>query len=338
MSSTPKLVIPMLALAALLLQAQPASAETVEVTARALNVRSGPSTSRARVATVYRGQRYQALSRSGGWVKLRVSGREGWSHGGFLRTVSTPAAPAPAPSQTTLAVSASTLNVRSGPGTRFRRIGRLTRGARVRVTGSSGRWRRFTFQGRTAWVHGDFLTSGSTPPPTPPSQPANATAWDRTPPAANYGRTTFRGRRVNRRTAELIQRAERIMGDLGRPGFRFVLTQGSYSTSVAASGGTHGGGGAVDIRTRGHSRGTVDAMVRALRRAGFAAWSRGRGADSFAPHIHAIAIGDRDLSSSARNQVRAYAQGRNGLRNRARDADGALGREVPSWARPLLNP
>ena len=59
-------------------------------------------------------------------------------------------------------------------------------------------------------------------------------------------------------------------------------------------------------------------MVRALRLAGFAAWYRGP--DSvFAgsvPHIHAIAVGDPELSAAARRQVdgrEGYMRGFDGL-------------------------
>lgn len=311
-----------------------AQAETVEVTASALNVRRGPGTQHGRVAVIYRGRRYAVLARQGGWVKLRASGREGWSYGRYLRTVAGAPAPAPAPAPaTTRVVTAGALNVRSGPGTGFRRLGQLSRGTPVRVTGSDGVWRRIDYRGGAAWVHSAYL--GASAPPAPPAVSGPA-AWDRTPPAANYQRTRFRGVTLNRRTVELLQRAERIMTDLGHRGFRFELTQGSYSRSVAASGGTHGGGGAVDVRTRGRSRRTVDDMVRALRRAGFAAWSRGRGADSFAPHIHALALGDAQASAAARSQIRAYARGRNGLRNNALDADRRLGRNPPTWARRFL--
>jgi hypothetical protein len=171
------------------------------------------------------------------------------------------------------------------------------------------------------------------------SRPAAAeppNPWHLHPPAADTRRTTFRGATVNQRTVEMIQRAERLMSDFGHPDFQFVITQGSYSRSVSASAGTHAGGGAVDLRTRGHERATVDDMVRALRMAGFAAWSRGRGHDSFPPHIHAIAIGDPELSSGALSQVASYAQGRDGLRGQAPDPDGGLGRAAPLWAFHLL--
>lgn len=122
----------------------------------------------------------------------------------------------------------------------------------------------------------------------------------------------------------------------GRQGHRqrrVKVVQGSYSGTVAASGSTHDKGGAIDIHTRSYDKRTVDDMVKALRMAGFAAWSRGRGADSFTPHIHAIAIGDRELHPSAASQVREYFAGGDGLVGSRPDPDRHLGRPIPAWAK-----
>lgn len=180
----------------------------------------------------------------------------------------------------------------------------------------------------------------STPAPTP--APTSTTSsklatWDKTAPTADYRRMWFRGVQINRRTKALIDRAEWIMqNELGYPGFSFSFSQGSYNTGVSASAGTHDGGGALDIRDSGLGTKKVDAMVKALRMAGFAAWSRGRGHDSFDPHIHAIAIGDKEVAWLAGQQQKAYANGRNGLSNNARDPDAKLGRPMPAWAKKIL--
>jgi len=116
-----------------------------------------------------------------------------------------------------------------------------------------------------------------------------------------YSRLWWHGELFNRRTVNMLQAAEQ------RYGGSFIYYQGSYSSSVSASAGTHDGGGAVDLWC---SR--PDDAVRALRNVGFAAWNRtGRG--DWTPHIHAIAIGDKQMSSGARAQVQDYFNGRDGL-------------------------
>ncbi len=158
-------------------------------------------------------------------------------------------------------------------------------------------------------------------------------SWQRTPPPSDHSRVSRDGETLDRRTAVLVDRAELIMREqLGHEGFRFSVVQGSYSTAVAASGGTHDGGGALDVHTASYSQETVDDMVKAMRKAGFAAWSRGRGFDSFDPHIHAIGIGDAQASYGAKAQVQMYFNGQNGLADYGRDPDARLGRSAPQWA------
>jgi hypothetical protein len=97
-------------------------------------------------------------------------------------------------------------------------------------------------------------------------------------------------------------------------------SQGSYNRGgVAASAGTHDGGGAVDIKVShlsGHER---QIIVREMRRVGFAAWLRTPAQSNWPYHVHAIAIGQADLSSGARAQVEDYKRGRNGLARHDRD-------------------
>jgi hypothetical protein len=112
------------------------------------------------------------------------------------------------------------------------------------------------------------------------------------------------------------------------------MYQGSFHSGTSASAGTHDGGGAIDFKTTaiGMSDKQIRTMVEALRRAGFAAWRRA--APAWSPdHIHAIAIGDRDLSSEARAQVREYFAGGDGLSGSAPDPHSAIGRPIPAWAK-----
>ncbi len=183
------------------------------------------------------------------------------------------------------------------------------------------------------------------PPPGPAAVPPTAGStieekmawWDTHAPKADYRKVNFRGVRMNRRTVALIRRAESVMVDhFDHRKFQFSLTQGSYNTGVGLSAGTHDGGGALDIRVGGYSKTVVDDMVRSLRIAGFAAWSRGRGYDTFDPHIHGIAIGDKEASGGAKSQVVAYGNGRNGLSGNAVDADEKLKAKSPTWAKKHL--
>lgn len=134
-----------------------------------------------------------------------------------------------------------------------------------------------------------------------------------------YERTDRDGKLLNYRTLEMLLVAERRFAAwAGLTGVEFVLTQGSWS-GAAASGGTHLGGGALDIdSTSWDTAAERDRIVFELRRIGFAAWYRPRlvradGSLVWNPHIHAIAIGDREMSAAAAQQVIWYREGLNGL-------------------------
>lgn len=120
----------------------------------------------------------------------------------------------------------------------------------------------------------------------------------------------FRGMRATARGAAMIAEAERLGGPLR-------LTQGSYSTSVSASAGTHAREG-FDFSVRGLTRTQINRRVAALRRVGFVAWHRLSTEGPWPAHIHAIPVGG-DLSPAAGRQVQALRAGRNGLANNALD-------------------
>lgn len=113
---------------------------------------------------------------------------------------------------------------------------------------------------------------------------------------------TYGGVTVNQRTADMLDMAKSL-------GASFSMAQGSFSSGVAASAGTHDGGGVVDVVPAG------DSNVGPLRAVGFAAWNRGAayGSPSFAEHIHAVALGDPTVSPAAAAQIQSYLAGGNGL-------------------------
>lgn len=127
--------------------------------------------------------------------------------------------------------------------------------------------------------------------------------------------------KLNDRTVTMLANARAWLAanggcDPDRASVGYVV-QGSYHKGLSASAGTHDGGGAMDLHMVDLSHDERLALVHALREAGFAAWVR------FPPvfpwHIHAIAIGDPDLSPSAEHQVHEYFAGEDGLADHAAD-------------------
>ena len=75
------------------------------------------------------------------------------------------ASPQSSPSSGTvkLASSASSLNVRSGPGTRYSTLGSLRHGAAVTITGEQSGWYSISFHGRTGYVKASYITPSLQP-------------------------------------------------------------------------------------------------------------------------------------------------------------------------------
>jgi len=165
------------------------------------------------------------------------------------------------------------------------------------------------------------------PTPLPPPPPTALAATKQTEesdcaePPAEYVHVEVNGHTLNERTLWMLQRAQEIYGG---PGDLLRVVQGSYTDVLTESFGTHAGGGAVDISIRDPRQLTkvlwdeTDKMVAALRQVGFAAWYRAPGdlGQGSSAHIHAIAIGDRELSAAAQEQLTGpsgYFRGLDGL-------------------------
>jgi hypothetical protein len=154
--------------------------------------------------------------------------------------------------------------------------------------------------------------------PTPFVEPAGCKR-----PPDDYARVIVNGAALNARTLWMLKYARSLyQGTIDFAGR--AITQGSFNPGgVTASFGTHDGGGAVDLsvrdpRTGAVLRNEIPAAIRALRIAGFAAWLREVDElyDGSPIHIHAIAIGDAQLSPAARDQLTGpfgYFRGYNGL-------------------------
>jgi cell wall-associated NlpC family hydrolase len=129
-----------------------------------------------------------------------------------------------------------------------------------------------------------------------------------------YGLTEYSGHTVDNITHAALDAAAKKFGG----GLRVI--QGSYNAGgVAASGGTHDGGGVVDVAP---ANGDWEGAVTALRKVGFAAWIRnlpGHGQVGSGAHIHAVLIGNKEMSPAARLQVNSYMHNDNGLAGSAPD-------------------
>lgn len=123
-----------------------------------------------------------------------------------------------------------------------------------------------------------------------------------------YERFTFRGVTLDRMTIAALLCAEKKLN------YEMRIIQGSYNRGVDASGGTHDGGGAVDLVWHDIRR-----RNRVLRKTNFAGWPRRRLPGVWDRHWHGILIGNDRASPAAKQQVQAYRNGRNGLADNGPD-------------------
>jgi len=169
----------------------------------------------------------------------------------------------------------------------------------------------------TPTIHPATPTLQQTSTVTPTLEPAECKA-----PTDDYDLVNINGNWLNKRTLGMLEYAQSLYdGEIDLAGY--AITQGSFNDNGAASFGTHLGGGAVDLSVMRAYTYTVlyddiPKILRALRLAGFAAWLREPDEvySGSAIHIHAIAIGDRDLSDAAMKQLTGdagYFKGYSGL-------------------------
>ncbi|MCO5168593.1 MAG: penicillin-insensitive murein endopeptidase [Planctomycetes bacterium] len=230
-----------LALSSFMLAPAPASArggDAVQVVAdvQVMSARGGGQV----LGSARAGQVYAVVERDGGWVLVQFSERRGWVAAERVRGIE----------RGVQTVTASALNVRAGPSTRYRAIGQLPNGAHVTAVGSEGAWRKVFFRGQEAWVHGDYLRAVAARPdaPAPAATPARSRAGFVQLPASGPGFYSYAAASRRWGRPELVYALERAGLNLrARP--RFGVGDLSLENGGRLSGHTsHRVGRDVDVR------------------------------------------------------------------------------------------
>ena len=142
--------------------------KTGKVTTGVLNVRSGAGTSYSKIGTLKKGATVTILQTSNGWHKIELSGsKTGWVSADYIKitTSSSSAGPSGGSSSSGSTVTKKTgkvttdvLNVRSGAGTSYSKIGTLKKGATVTILQTSNGWHKIELSGsKTGWVSADYI-------------------------------------------------------------------------------------------------------------------------------------------------------------------------------------
>lgn len=128
-----------------------------------LNVRTEPSVNGIVLGQLKNGNVVQVYGESNGWHLIIFNGIPGYIQSAYTEKVQ---APSPAPSgNLNGTVTVNSLNVRQSASDSSASLGKLNKGAVVKVHGVSGWWANIDYNGRSAYVHKAFLklknTSGS---------------------------------------------------------------------------------------------------------------------------------------------------------------------------------
>lgn len=152
-----------------------------------------------------------------------------------------------------------------------------------------------------------------------------------------YAKLWWRGVQVDERTKSALIWAEKrylknqVTGEKrGKNRKEWRITQGGYNAGgVAASAGTHDGGGVVDLSVTGMGPKQIKGMVKWLRKAGFAAWFRDWSGNE---HVHAVLVGHVEASRGAKDQMASYKRHRDGLAGDNWDNAWRPDGKLPRWS------
>ncbi|MEK3900810.1 N-acetylmuramoyl-L-alanine amidase [Paenibacillus sp. FSL R7-0179] len=157
-----------------------ATAYTAKVYASSLNVRSEPAASAAVTGSLAAGATVTVTEEQHGWLKVRAGSVSGWVAGYYLKRTSGSSSTSASSSSTaskasakvavkttsassgTAVVTASSLRIRSGPGTGYEVVGSLQSGNKVTLLLRQGEWARVrTAGGTVGWVSSGYLSGGT---------------------------------------------------------------------------------------------------------------------------------------------------------------------------------
>src|SRR5699024_2196431 len=131
-----------------------ATEQVYEVGTSNLNVRTNPSHDAPVIGHLQAGERVTAFKEEHGWVQTYYHGEVVWIASQYLHPIETMQVQVNNPSQEIkeVRVTASGVNIRSGPGTNYSVVGSATSGDTYHFIESSGDWIKISLSNGSGWI------------------------------------------------------------------------------------------------------------------------------------------------------------------------------------------
>ena len=150
-----------------IIEGRPAEISPAIATANA-NIRSGPGISYKKLGTLNKGQSVSVIRITNKWAQFIWNDTVAYVHSDYIKYGNTViinsagnpvvATVNPDASGTFIAIATGNVNIRSGPGTNYKKLGKLRRGQTVAVSNVKGKWAEITWTGsKKGYVHTDYL-------------------------------------------------------------------------------------------------------------------------------------------------------------------------------------
>ncbi|MBO4351328.1 MAG: SH3 domain-containing protein [Proteobacteria bacterium] len=148
-----------------------------------LNVRDGAGTDCSIIGSLGPGETVTIIEKVGNWYKIEYNGGVGYVNADYIEITSSdpttiPETPSEDPSSSSsfeVYITASVLNVRSGPGTSYGKIGSLSQGSQVTVLEEKDGWYRIEYEGKEGWISAEYCTKIGSGDGTPGGVTSNGT-------------------------------------------------------------------------------------------------------------------------------------------------------------------
>ncbi|MGM7721005.1 N-acetylmuramoyl-L-alanine amidase [Metabacillus sp. Hm71] len=132
-----------------------AANEQVTINVDHVNVRSGAGLTSSIIAKVKKGQTFDVVEKKNDWIKIELSRNEtGWVASWLVKEKSSSTSSNSSVSNGNVISNATSLRIRSGPGTSFSVIGVFDKGKTAQYLEKSGRWIKISYSGKSGWVAG----------------------------------------------------------------------------------------------------------------------------------------------------------------------------------------